>query len=403
MSLKRALKNSKGKIFYGMHCYPGVARYEPPDEQPFTVLLNENVIRNMGPSFAGKPIFVQHVDDVEQNLDLLRNEADGWVIESFFNTADGKTWAKFIVVSDTGLEAIKDGWRLSNAYFPECEEKAGTWNGVPYERVVVDGEFEHLAIVQNPRYEESVILTPEQFKAYNEKQTVELKRLANSKDKKENTMGLKIFKRQKIENAPDLDGVIVELPKSKKEVLITTAIAEYDKLVNMNGYANGDHMVKVGDKDEMSVNDLVKKHLEMSNEMAEMKNAKAGDDKNAEVGDDGEGIINEEDESMDNAEDEGDDDSVENEAIEGSDMGDVGDRGGDASLDNEEDEDDKVKVPKKNAKAKNEIEKRKKLANNKAKADRLRNAHTRNADEEAAPIALPQEQVARGQSMFGSN
>lgn len=402
MSLKRALANSKGKIYYGMHCYPGVARYEPPGEEPFTVLLNENVIRNMGPSFAAKPIFVQHVDDVEENLDDLRGEADGWVIESFFNKADGKTWAKFIVVSDAGLQAVRDGWRLSNAYFPECEDTPGNWNGVPYQRVVVDGEFEHLAIVQNPRYEESVILTPEQFKAYNEKQNNELLRLANSKDKKgDNKMSkLNIFKRQKIENAPDLDGVIVELPKSKKEVLITTAIAEYDKLVNMNGYANGDHMVKVGDKDEMSVNDLVKKHLEMCNEMEGMKakNA-AGDDDDSEVGDDGEGIVNE---------DEGDED-LDNEAIEAGDpKGNVGDRGGDEHLGNEEDDKDdsaKVAVPKKkNSKTKNEIEAANKKKIAKQKAERLRNANFRNDDDiEEVGISLPEEQVARGVALYGSN
>lgn len=397
MSLKRALSNSKGKIFYGMHCYPGVARYEPPDEQPFTVLLNENVIRNMGPSFAGKPIFVQHVDDVEQELDLLRNEADGWVIESFFNQADGKTWAKFIVVSDQGLDAIRQGWKLSNAYFPECDDTPGTWNGVPYQRVVTDGEFEHLAIVQNPRYEESVIMTPEQFKVYNEKQTGELKRLANSKDKKKEKtgMGLKlnIFKRTKVENSVDLDGLVVELPKSKKEILLTTVVSEYDKIMNMNGYANGDHMVKVGDKDEMSVNDLVKKHMELCNEYAEMKNAA---DDGGEPGDDGEGIENADDD---------DSEDLDNAAIEGSDMGDVGDRGGDESLDNEDDEEDAEKKKKakaenaKKAKAKNESDK-KKLA--KAKAERLKNAHLNAVEEESVAIALPQEQVARGVSLYGS-
>jgi hypothetical protein len=403
VSLKRALANSKGKIYYGMHCYPGVARYEPPNEQPFTVLLNESVIRNMGPSFAGKPIFVQHVDDVEQNLDELRGEVDGWVIESFFNQADGKNWAKFIVVSEKGLAAIKEGWRLSNAYFPECEERPGNWNGVPYERVVVDGEYEHLAIVQNPRYEESVIMTPEQFKNYNEKQTVELKRLANSQDKKkENPMALKLFKRTKLENAPDLDGMIVELPKSKKEVLVTKAIEEYDKLVNMNGYANGDHMVKVGDKgDEMSVNDLVKKHLEMCNEMEGMKAKNAAGDNSGEVGDDNEGIINEDDESMDNADDM-DDESMDNEAIEAGDpKGNVGDRGGDEYLGNEEE--DKKDDKKKNSKAKNEADRKQKLANAKEKARRLKHANENAAEEETVTIALSQDQVSRGQALYGSN
>jgi hypothetical protein len=365
-----------------MHFYPGVARYEQPGQEPFTVLINENVIREMGPSFAGRPIYVQHTDDVPENLETLREEADGWVVESFYNKADGKHWAKFIVVSDEAMAAIKDGWKLSNAYIPECVDEPGMWNAVPYDRKVVSGEFEHLAIVQNPRYEESVIMTPEQFKSYNEKKTVELTRLANSKDKQgEPKMKLNIFKRAKIENGVDLDGMIVELPKSKKEMSLTKVVEEYDKIMNMNGYANGDHMVKVGDKDEMSVNDLVKKHIEMANEMEAMKTKNAATEDGGEPGED--------------------DDSMDNEALDINQDGDVGDRGGDESLGNAEDDEEKEeKKDDKKDKVKNELA-TKKLA--KEKALRLKNAHLREQNEEAVSIALPQEMVARGKSLYGSN
>lgn len=403
MTKEEQLRNSKGQIYYGMHFYPGVARYEPADKEPFTVYLNENVIREMGPSFAGRPIFVQHVEDVEENLDELRGEADGWVIESFFNEADGKHWVKFILTSEQGIQAAKEGWKLSNAYIPECLDEPGTWNGVHYDRKVVGGEFEHLAIVQNPRYEESKIMSPEQFKNYNKKNTVELTRLANSKDNKGDRKMPKfnLFKRQKIENAPDLDGVIVELPKSKKEVLVSKAIEEYDKLMNMNGYANGDHMVKVGDKDEMSVNDLVKKHMEMCNEFDAMKAKNAATEDGGEPGPDDE-----------------DDPAVENDdqdVAEG--QREVGDRGGDEHLGNEDDEmdeddavenddDEDEKEKKKDKGVKNSKEKLRlanaKKAAIKAKAERLKNAHLREPDEEAAVIDLAQDQVARGKSLYGS-
>ena len=389
MTKEEQLRNSQGKIYYGMHFYPGVARYEPLDQEPFTVLINENVIREMGPSFAARPIYVQHVEDVEQNLNKLREQADGWVIESFYNKADGKHWAKFIVVSDEGLTAVKNGWKLSNCYKPECEDTPGLWNNIPYDRVVTGGEFEHLAIVQNPRYEESVIMTPEQFKTYNERQTVELMRLANSKDKKgDQKMKLNIFKRTKVENSVDLDGLVVELPKSKKELLLTKVVEEYDKIANMNGYANGDHMVKVGDKDEMSVNDLVKKHIEMQNEYNDYKakNEAASDD---EVeGDDG-------DESVENS---------EADVAEG--LQEVGDRGGDEHLGNKEDDgDEKEKAEKeKKDKVKNALKiAAAKKADAKAKALKLKNAHLNEPEEEAASIALPQEQVARGKALYGSS
>ncbi len=373
------LNSAKGKIFYGMHFYPGVAEYEEEGKEPFRVFINESTIRKMGPSFAGCPIFVEHVDEVDDVLSEVKDEADGWVMESFFNEADGKTWAKFIVVSERGLSAIRRGFRLSNAYIPKSYGDGGLWNGVTYRNEITDGEFEHLAIVQNPRYDESVIMTPDQFKAYNEQQTVELKRLANSKGVK--NMGLKLFKRTKVENSVDLEGMSVELPLSKKEMKLTNVIEAYDTILNMNGYANGDHMVKVGEKDEMSVNDLVKKHLEACNELEGLKNPKKGEE---------EAVAND-DEDMDS-----EDESMDNEV--GEDSAIVGDRGGDESLANEDDEDDKKKD---DDKKKNALLNAKKLIA-KEKAARLKNANTRDMNLEVASVSLPEDQVVRGQTRYGS-
>lgn len=376
------IDNSKGKIYYGMHFYPGVARYESPDQkEALTVFLNEDTLRKMSPTFAGRPVFVEHVDEVDEDVNELRNEADGWVIESFYNPADGKTWAKFILVSDRGFKAIERGFRLSNAYIPSSYGQDGVWNGVPYQKEITGGEFEHLAIVKNPRYEESVIMTPEQFKAYNDEKQVELKRLSNSTDKGENTMKLNIFKRTKVENSVDLEGMMVELPKSKKEVLLTKAVEEYDKVLNMNGYANGDHMVKVGN-DEMSVNDLVKKHLDMLE-----KNAKR-------------------EEGGEPGPDDKDDPAAENDSekeITEAGESDVDGRGGDKSLSNEDGDDDEDKDKEKKNKKKNDMtveEAKKVLA--KEKARKLKNANLNVDDEEAPVISLASDQIARGKSLYGS-
>lgn len=404
MKLNAKLLNSaRGQVFYGMHFYPGVAEYEEPGKEAFRVFINESTIRQMNPTFAGCPIFVEHVDEVDEDLGEVRGEADGWVLESFFNAADGKTWAKFIVVSDRGISAIRRGFRLSNAYIPKSFGDGGLWNGVSYRNEVTGGEFEHLAIVRNPRYEESVIMTPDEFKAYNEERTVELKRLANSHQVKkgEKQMGLKLFKRTKVENSVDLEGMSVELPLSKKEMKLTNVIEAYDKILNMNGYANGDHMVKVNDKDEMSVNDLVKKHMEACNEIEKYK-SKGRDDEGMENSDD--------DESVDNAEDDEDmDESLDNdEDMEGTiaaQVKAVGDRGGDVHLANEEDEDGYEPKKKKMNKKKNSMsvqEAKKVLA--REKAARLKNARERfENDDDSAVVSLPHDQVMRGKQRYGSN
>lgn len=248
------------KRFFGMHFVPGIAEYREPDKDSYRIFVNEGTIRNMAPSFVGKPVYVRHVDEV--SLTNLEQEMDGVVVRSFFNKSDGKHWVEFIVITEEGQQAIRNGWKLSNAYHPTSMAPGGIHNGLEFDQEVIQGEYDHLAIVDDPRYEESVILSPDEFKEYNEKKELELQRLANSKDKGERQMGLKLWKRAKVENALDLENTVVELPKSKKEMTITELVNAMDAVQNMNGYANGDHMVKLGD-DEMSVNDLAKKYCEM--------------------------------------------------------------------------------------------------------------------------------------------
>lgn len=267
MSSPTEVLNSGGQILYGMHFYPGVAQYDEPGKDPYRVFLNEDTLRKMDPSFAGKPIFVEHVDQVDQNLDELRKEADGWVIESFFNSSDGKHWVKFIVVSKHAERAIENGFRLSNAYLPQLNGRAGEWNAVPYQNEVIGGEYEHLAIVKNPRYEESVILTPSEFKAYNENLQIELKRIANSKNKESSTMSrLKFWNRKPVENTTDFENLSVTLPKCGKEMSIVQLVNAMDEMEEKKkeNMADPMGMVKMHDGKMCNVGELVEKYKDLS-------------------------------------------------------------------------------------------------------------------------------------------
>jgi hypothetical protein len=293
------LKNAKGKIFYGMHFYPGVAEYAEANREPFRVFLNEDTIRSMDPTFAGRPVFVHHVDEVNQDVDQLREDADGWVIESFFNQADGKHWVKFIVVSEKGERAIKNGMRLSNCYIPKSYQPGGLWNGVEYAKEITGGEYEHLAIVPNPRYEESVIMTPEEFKKYNSDKMVELTRLANTNEREGKGMALKLFKRAKVENATDIEGLVVVLPKSGREVALTDMVTELDAheaAKKEQRMANAGDGVMMG-KEKMTVGDLVAKHQAMCDEMDayKKKNVDMGGEDAADEGGDADHVLENDD------------------------------------------------------------------------------------------------------------
>jgi hypothetical protein len=276
-------------IFYGMHMAPGVAEYRPKDAEPYRILLEQDCINSMNQSYKGRPVYVNHVTKVD--LPNLQAEADGYVVDSFFNTVDGKTWAKFIAVSDAAHQAIQRGWKLSNAYHPKETTKGGLWHGVEYEKEVLRAEYEHLAIVPDPRYAESIILTEKGFGEYNKTKQEELEKSKVANSIKLKTLGgektmFSFFKKTAVDNSDELANLTITLPRSKREVTLGQIINEMDKEpkeekknefpkeevksedkknaeepkeAKEKTMANGDHMVKVGDK-EMTVNELCDKH-----------------------------------------------------------------------------------------------------------------------------------------------
>ncbi len=373
-----AVKNAKGKgtIWYGMHFYPGVAEYQEPGKDPYRVFLNEDTIRSMDPSFSGCPVFVMHVDEVEPNIDVLKAEADGWVVESFYNEADGKHWVKFVTTSERADKAIRNGMRLSNSYFPRNFAQGGLWNGVSYQKEITSGEYEHLAIVPNPRYDESKIMTPDEFKVYNAEKVAEIKRLSNSE---ENTMVFKWIKRTKVDNAPDLEGMSVVLPKSGKEMTVTQLVSDMDDLHDVKnanyGMAHPDHMVDMGEGKKMSVKDMCNSYKAMHEELSALKKDATEEEPELEEKD-----ATEEEPELEEKEEKVD--------VEGDDKAKNDDDG-------DKDEDDKKE---KAEKKKNELADARKKA--KEKADALRNAQDKTVEE--ATLDLPEDMVARGKSRYGS-
>jgi len=224
---KLVLNNSleTGVVFYGLHMSEGIAHYKPHDEEPFTVFVGNQTIKLMNSTFQGKPVYVGHVDEHTKLTD-----ADGVVSDSFYNKADGKHWCKFVITTQKGLDAIARGWKLSNSLVVSKHSQGGVHHGLDFDRTVDEGSFHHLAIVPNPRYEESDVLTSEQFKQYNNNKEAELIRLSNSK---ENVMKIRqLFKKVKVDNAKEqinLAEIVVVLEKTKREVTLEQLCNEADE------------------------------------------------------------------------------------------------------------------------------------------------------------------------------
>lgn len=369
MLMLKRLKNlgeAKGTIWYGLHFYPGVAEYKESDTASSRVFLNEDTLRSMDPSFAGCPLFVHHVDEIETDIEKLRSEAQGWVIESFYNQADGKHWVKFVTVSGAADRAIRSGMQLSNCYKPTQFGSSGVWNGVSYDKEIKAGDYEHLAIVPNPRYEESIILSPEEFKKYNDDNLSELKRLSNENGEKQ--MGFTFFKRTKVENSDDLSRMSVTLPKSGVEASIARLINEADEKEAKKDepkFAEGHHLVDCNGK-TMSVNEMVEEHKQMKDAMEEKEKNEGKE------------------EEKDHKENEEDDDLEYSKS------------------EPPMSKDDKMGA-KRASSADEEEKKEDKKANAKDKANRLRNANAFTAAaDEGYEVELPMHKLAKGRALFGS-
>lgn len=163
--------------YFARHIKEGLVRYTESGKDKFYLLTNE-ALKAMNKSFEGKPIYIHHTD---VDLDKMREQSVGRVVKSFYNEFDGAWWVE-LIADEPGIEAIEKGWGVSNAYLPTEMKSGGVYHNINYDKEIVNGRYEHLAIVPNPRYEEAVIMTPEEYEEYNESRKQEILKLKNSKE-----------------------------------------------------------------------------------------------------------------------------------------------------------------------------------------------------------------------------
>lgn len=265
-----------GKRFFALHICEGVANYP---ELKKMILLREETLRKMDPTMGGVPVVfdLNHLTR-EEGEEIARAEKKGANIEgivnkSFFNEWDGRHWCEIQVWDEKALAAIDQGIGVSNAYIIKSKAPGGEYHAVKYDEEVMDGEYDHLLITASPRYEEAKILTPTQFEEYNEKRKAQLALVTNSK---ESSMSLKFWERKESETIKKLDGIEVELPKSKKVVMITNVLNAVDEQMakeeSGEQMANMEHKVKLHDNTMCNVGELVEKHKMAMEHNERMKN-----------------------------------------------------------------------------------------------------------------------------------
>lgn len=119
------------------------------------VLVRKEVLDNMAPTMRGKPVIDEdhrevNADDYDTgNFDGVVDSGDNAV---WFDSTDASYHCSFGIKTKV-LSNIARGFKVSCAYKVNRWGPGGIHNNVPYEREVLEGEYTHLAIVKNPRYE----------------------------------------------------------------------------------------------------------------------------------------------------------------------------------------------------------------------------------------------------------
>lgn len=137
----------------GKHLEPGVVKYDNGDGTSITYLLPLTTLDKMRHTAAGKPV-VGKSGNFDHAKIIPGKKYDGTATDSFWDGESGWEAFHFDGMNEETAQACERGFQVSCAYVPtEVDETPGVWHNVPYDAVILDGEYTHFAVVPNPRYE----------------------------------------------------------------------------------------------------------------------------------------------------------------------------------------------------------------------------------------------------------
>lgn len=235
--------NGKGRYFMSRFIEPGIAHYEELGD----ILITKETLNKFIQTMVGVPVIIDHEDVTDKNVDKLRV---GSVSKVWFNEFDGYFYCEGILTDPEAIDLVKNqGWNVSCAYSFQSVPR-DTHNGKKIDLEFIDGEFLHLAIVKNPRYEGANIVV-------------------NSKDN-----DIKEYKMKVLE---DLKNFIQDVVKNEKDEEMTVKNEDKRKLIDEIGGILKDKV------DDEIIRTVIKKAEELSYEPSEDKKADNEDDKEKEA------------------------------------------------------------------------------------------------------------------------
>lgn len=219
-----------------------------------TVLVKQDALAKMAQSFVGKPVIDMIHKDVTPST-VADGEADGIVTRVWLDDKSGWWMAEFLVWNPEAQGHCESpAYSVSCAYEPtDVDSAGGEYHNIPYTEDILNGEYTHLALVTNPRYEGARIFV-------------------NSKGGK---MDWKWFKRGERKNAASLDPLKTKVNVDGQDVALQDLYeaAKEDEAPMLND----DTVMEVGGKEKTlgELKQAYRNKMKKNAEAAEMEKKNA--------------------------------------------------------------------------------------------------------------------------------
>ena len=280
-------KLGKGRKFVSRFIEPGMVYYKEFGD----VLITKETLDKFIDTMVGCPVIINHKDITNDNVD---DERVGVVSRVWYNPDDNFFYCEGIIWDKEAIDLIKkQGWNVSCSYDFQSDFESKTHNGKKIDCTFTDGNFLHLALVDNPRYERANIVVNSKddennnterkentvMTALNELEKV-VRNIVENACKNEEKEEIK--EEMKVENA-DKRKLIDEVAGMMKSAgcedeVIRTAIAKMEKIAYEKSEAEtADNKCKNADEEEKE------EKFEEEKEIAENKKEEEKDEEEIEL------------------------------------------------------------------------------------------------------------------------
>ena len=140
-----------GKVIKMPCMRSGVCKYTNEN-----ILVTKAALDQMKQSAIGIPVIIEHPTEKITDESIKTMPVVGRVADLHYIESEELWYAHFVVDTSEAVSLLENGHGVSTAWYGEKYGESGTFNNSPFDRELIEGRYEHLAIVATPRYEMAI-------------------------------------------------------------------------------------------------------------------------------------------------------------------------------------------------------------------------------------------------------